>query len=499
MTNTPPRTPSPKPPTPVRALNGVSICLLEDDAVTRRVYTKWLKDAGAVVHSFASLEEFQFAFDAASGWSSNLKIAPRLALIDLVLPDGNGVEAVELWRRLLPQNPVLVCTAFATVENAIEAMKKGAFDFLRKPINEEELVLVLQKALQHADLLDQNKVLQTSLQILQMAQTLAATSNKLELLKTLGRLLYRESGCTECFVYNYSASKKTLDPLLDLRFVGRPRRVPEEVVREALPDLEKWMVDAPENLATVDFNDPLPYETQFFADSLVRYVLLKSPSGNFGLILLQYDPTATSTSEARFQDLPPLCMQGARTYQSLDVASVLSFVDELTGLYNQRYLEVALANELAKAQRYNSKFSLAFLDLDKFKSVNDTHGHLVGSQTIKEAAKILRQTVRDSDYVLRYGGDEFCAILPGASLEGALLVTERIRQTFESSYFNLSESTGVASATRIHVTTSIGIACFPDSATTIKDLIQLADEAMYQSKKGGRNQVSTPHRTGTSI
>ena len=483
------RVPSPKPPA-VLPLQGVSLCLLEDDAVTRKVYTQWLQSAGATVVGLDSLEAFRNAFDKTDGFNSNLRNAPRIAIVDLVLPDGDGMQAVEIWKRLLPQNPVLVCTAFATVENAVQAMKMGAFDFLRKPINQEELILVVKKAWMHAELVDQNKTLKTSLEVLQMAQALSSSTNKIELLKTLARLLYRETGCLECYVFDYLASKKTLEPVLDLRFVGRPRRMPEEVLREVLPDFESLLIEAPQNLASVDFNTLIPHSVKPFPNAFALQVILSSPSANFGMILLSCSQETYFECLSRFEQLQPLCMQGARTYQSLDVAAVLSFVDELTGLYNQRFLEVALQNELNKSARLGSKLSLVFLDLDRFKSINDTHGHLVGSQMIREAAKILKASVRDSDYVLRYGGDEFCAILPGADVDGATVVTERIRKSFESSTFNLVESTGVGSATHVQVTTSIGISCFPDSAAHLKDLIQQADIAMYLSKKAGRNRIT---------
>jgi two-component system, cell cycle response regulator len=490
------RAPSPKPPS-VKSLSGVSVYLLEDDAVTRKIYSQWLQEAGATIIVSDSLEAFRLHFDGPDGFNSNLKKAPKIAIIDLVLPDGDGLEAVELWKRLLPQNPVMVCTAFATVENAVLAMKMGAFDFLRKPISREELVLVVKKSWMHAELVDQNKSLKTSLGVLQMAQALSSCVNKIDLLKTLGRLLYRESGCLECYVFDYSASKKILEPILDLRFVGRPRSVPEEVLSEVIPDFDKMLVEAPQNLASVDFNVLVPHTVSRVSVKNALTVKLASPSSNFGLLLLICDPLTYEELNERFELLQPLCMQGARTYQSLDVSAVLSFVDELTGLYNQRFLEVALQNEITKASRSNAKLCLVFLDLDKFKSINDTHGHLVGSQMIKEAAKILKANVRDSDYVLRYGGDEFCAILPGAGSEGAFLVTERIRRAFELATFDLSEVTGVRSAQNIHVTSSIGVSCFPDSASQLKDLIQQADIAMYLSKKAGRNRV-TFFQHGTS-
>jgi diguanylate cyclase (GGDEF)-like protein len=109
---------------------------------------------------------------------------------------------------------------------------------------------------------------------------------------------------------------------------------------------------------------------------------------------------------------------------------------------------------------------------------------------IKTAAQILKESVRDSDYLLRYGGDEFCAILPNTHLEGALTLAERIRTSFENSVLDLSTVSGVASARALNVTTSIGVASFPHCASSAIELVKAADTAMYESKRAGRNRVS---------
>jgi diguanylate cyclase (GGDEF)-like protein len=163
-------------------------------------------------------------------------------------------------------------------------------------------------------------------------------------------------------------------------------------------------------------------------------------------------------------------------------AKSLSYIDDLTDLYNQRYLKLILDKEISRCQRANQAFSVLFMDIDHFKQVNDTRGHLIGSKVLVELSKILHQNIRTADYGFRYGGDEFLLILVNTDSKAALHVAERIRQQVESSTFDCNGA-------KIKVTLSIGIATFPEHATTKEQIIELADRAMYCGKEKSRNIV----------
>lgn len=173
----------------------------------------------------------------------------------------------------------------------------------------------------------------------------------------------------------------------------------------------------------------------------------------------------------------------AERMQAMAELKGLTYTDDLTGLYNQRYLEVILDRELSLSKRNGTEFSVLFLDLDHFKSVNDNHGHLIGSRLLYEVGEEIKRALRDSDISFRYGGDEFVMILSHTGLDAAVFVAERIRTQIEKKRFLAREGMD------IRLTASIGVASVPMHAATKQQILKAADEALYGVKKAVRNKV----------
>src|SRR2546427_1828524 len=164
-------------------------------------------------------------------------------------------------------------------------------------------------------------------------------------------------------------------------------------------------------------------------------------------------------------------------------AEALSVTDDLTRLYNSRYLNLVLRKETKRASRSGRPLSLLFIDLDGFKAINDTHGHLFGSRALVEAAAVIRQSARETDVVARFGGDEFALILPDTGGEGAFAVGERIRDRIAAHSFLAGDGLD------IHLTASIGVATLPDVAASADELGHAAGKAMYQGQDSGKNGI----------
>jgi diguanylate cyclase (GGDEF)-like protein len=171
----------------------------------------------------------------------------------------------------------------------------------------------------------------------------------------------------------------------------------------------------------------------------------------------------------------------------------LSVTDDLTQLYNSRYLNQVLRRETKRASRSGRPLSLLFMDLDGFKSINDSHGHLFGSRALVEAADVVRMSARETDVCARFGGDEFAVVLPETGCDGAYAVGERIRERIAAHAFLAGDGFN------IRLTASVGVATLPDVAASAEELLKAADQAMYRVKDAGKNGILVAFADGAVV
>jgi diguanylate cyclase (GGDEF)-like protein len=190
--------------------------------------------------------------------------------------------------------------------------------------------------------------------------------------------------------------------------------------------------------------------------------------------------------EAERELLRYLCGQAAVSVENIDLHEFVSdqaVTDELTGLANPRRFRELIEKESVRAQRFGHPLSLLLLDIDDFKQVNDTYGHLQGDEVLRAVGRILADESRGVDEPARYGGEEFIVALPETDRGGAIEVAERIRTAIERSRVPLLEGSG-----KIGITASLGVASVsPESARDTKALIAAADAALYRAKRAGKN------------
>ena len=165
-------------------------------------------------------------------------------------------------------------------------------------------------------------------------------------------------------------------------------------------------------------------------------------------------------------------------------AVLLSYIDDLTGIYNHRFFIEQLTLEVERQKRYSTPLSLLMIDIDYFKHYNDTNGHLAGDEALRNIAMLIQQGVRQTDVVARYGGEEFSAVLINSEKEDAKKIAERVREIVAETRFpneNFQPNGDL--------TVSIGVGTFSPSISTLTDLIREADSALYRAKGAGRNRV----------
>jgi diguanylate cyclase (GGDEF)-like protein len=317
------------------------------------------------------------------------------------------------------------------------------------------------------------------------AHTVDSSSNlsdrKLGMSTLINKILFHVHA-EECILYLFGEGGGTLQRAhstgniqdLDLFEQHANSSIVERVLRSGTPYINN---DYSFELRVPFGNDSV------FINSILCYPLVHKGE-TIGVVELLNKTTGAFTREDRAlieMMLNPLAV-AIRTVEMFENSERLTITDDLTKLYNYRYLMTYLAADVKRCLRYKKKVSLLFIDVDGFKRINDTFGHLVGSQALAEMGQVFRRIVRETDVVARYGGDEFVIVLPETPLNGAMVIAERIRRKVEECEF-------VAQNLSIRLTVSLGVANCPKHTLTAEGLIKKADAAMYRAKELSKNSI----------
>lgn len=440
--------------------------VVDDELFFRQLYRDLLEDAGYAVVVCSSGEEALRL----------LQTQPfDLVLTDVVMPGKSGLDVLRFARALPSPPDVVLVTGYASLDSAVEALKNGARDYLVKPFNPEELKHLIRTCLEQRRLLAENAHLRRQINLFQTGQTLSSLID-LECLipqslDALLRELGSDSGCS------FTLTEDNATYLTGLKKLHVEHA--EQLIELLLPEFRSAVGVAQPSSRSADRLRKM----QKSREGIWLLPLRDGEDLKGGILVC--DATVQPDTAVAFADLRYLCDQIALGFANASRyrnAQRLMYSDDLTGLYNHRYLQIALNQEMMRSQRYGLKFSLLFLDLDRFKEINDQHGHLAGSAALQEVGRLMRGCVRDVDTLFRFGGDEFAAMLVETDRRAARVVAERIRSLIENHIFLENGETPC------QVTVSIGMATFPDDATDQERLLDLADQAMYAGKIS-RNKV----------
>ncbi|MCE9673458.1 diguanylate cyclase [Myxococcus stipitatus] len=433
------------------------ILLVDDEKIARTLYGDYLTAVGHTVTAVATLQDARQAlamdrFDA--------------VVTDLILPGGDGMEVLRYVRERHPGVEVVVITALDKVDPAVRAIKSGAAEYLVKPVAPEALQHAVRRALTTRDLMQENASLRRHVALLEAGQRLATTLDREKLATATTSALEAMASASAVVLLERDAS-------LGLRAQGT-RGLPEGMEEALVSWLREQLQDAraPRELESLD----APFD---------RVLSFPAADGDavLGHAVLFFKGPNTDWAAESASYLVRNWTLALRNLDRFAAVEDLAYVDDLTRLFNTRYLHLVLDREVRDALQTERPFSLLFLDLDHFKSINDTYGHLVGSKLLVETARVVKGCVRDPDVVARYGGDEYVVLLRGTDSGGALKVAERIRRTMETHHFLAREGLS------LKLTTCIGVASFPEHARDKATLLDLSDRAMYRGKRGTRNVV----------
>ena len=402
-----------------------------------------------------------------------------LVLSDLTMPEISGLELLERVQRRFPGCEFVIVTANATVDSAVHALRMGATDYLQKPVRASDLILCLERAIARRRLVNENQRLRGELALYAASRTLAASLEPDEVYALALEIACRAVGQPRGFALFQRAN---LSDSIGVHGVGLAERETERL-RALLAAGKRVDWSSYPGVARVD-HGPLHelLRAAELSEAPVHVVPLRGEEADAGLLCL-LDAPAEGDALAQLAIVAAHAGVALRNAERYRRARDRAFVDDTTDVYNARYLLEALDRDVRRAERYGNELSILFIDLDRFKLVNDNHGHLVGSSVLRQLSRLLTQSVRQVDTVARYGGDEFTILLADTGERGARVIAERIRKWVADYAFEADNGS------TLRLACSIGLATYPAHGRTREALLDAADKAMYRAKSEGRNRV----------
>lgn len=426
--------------------------------------------------------------DAAEALQSLARRPADLVLSDLTMPGLSGLELLERVQREHPGTDFVLITAHASVDSAVRALRMGATDYLQKPLRAEDLVLVVERTLARRTLVEENVRLRDERAILEACKALAPCLEPEDVYSVGLDLVLRALGRRRGLVLYHRVSIPTSD---GFQFRGLEEDQ-ESCLRLILGQQKPLDLSGFAQIARIE-RGPV-HEALREAGIPVGQVLVLPVRGQETEIGLFWVLDEGRPFTDREIDRAALVVGHAavslRNAERYHRARERAFVDDVTEVYNARYLLEAMDREIRRTERYGGELSILFLDLDRFKLVNDRHGHLVGSQALRQLSRLLGQCVRQVDTLARYGGDEFTVILVDTGERLGLEIAERIRRSVESHAFEAGPGQ------IMQLTASLGVSTYPAHGRTREALLEAADQAMYRAKSKGRNRVCSASELG---
>ncbi len=440
---------------------------------------------------------------------SIVKERPDLLMLDIMMPKVDGLQLLQQvkgdarWRDL----PVLMISSMAPEDGTVRSLGLGASDFIGKPFRVKELTARIEAHLRAAAALRgarkeaQSRATEAATQA-EMVDILHEVTDALapeEIYQILTKRVAKVLNITRCSMV---LAKRGDDVGTVVMAADNPMLRNFELRLDRYPEIRQALESDKPVLVHDVHQDPLYKEVRKFWEQegiavatrsviAIPFGLREEQSGVFFLRTLGNETPLTSEDLHFANRVVQTAVNAIERAYALEAAESdkiryqwLATVDPLTGCHNRRSLMDKLTHELDRSKRYGLALSVLMIDLDRFKNINDTYGHLVGDRVLQQLGDILRRQVRSVDLVARYGGEEFVVVLPETDKTGAAVFAERIRIAVEGHDFADGDE-------RLGATVSIGVAGSPDVAETAQLLMGGADQALYRAKHAGRNRVCT--------
>ncbi len=423
------------------------------------------------------------------------RVNADLVLLDLDACRGDGVDICRAMKadRRMKQPPVLLLSGDGHEETVYRCLHTGADDYLMRPLNTQELLAKVRSLLRISRLFeDQEQEKRDLLAILEITNAITSTLDSKKVLFTIVKKISEVIDVTRCSIVRVdpagnrgvvvasSEDPEVTDLTIDLQKYPEIRKVLDTREVVAINDTQSDQVVAPvrEILHEVGVQALLVLPL-VMKQNVIGTILLRTARGGrpFEKREIRFCQIVTNAAAN--------ALLNAALFENMEMANLdlerLATTDGLTGAYNHRHFYRRLEQEFNRSERYEEPLSLIMIDVDNFKDINDTFGHKVGDSVLRELALLLKNSTRKSDFVARYGGDEFAVILPQTAFAGAQAEVARVCQAMGGHAFEYLEGTGVV--------VTCGIATYPsEGVANMDDMVQVADRRLYQSKQAKKGR-----------
>ena len=425
------------------------------------------------------------ASDGEEGVEKVYEVFPDVILLDVMMPKKDGFTvARELKEDPAVNNiPIILVTSLDGSDSRISGLEAGAEEFLTKPVRTVELLARIRSMLQLKEYREQLLLRRQSEAIFAEAKT--EEKEERQEMEQMPRVLLVEDNPVDASI----VQKVLENEPLHLETVKRGEEAVALILDGGidlilldilLPDIDGFGICR--KLKSMDVAKDIPIVVITCLDDMdSRITSVKLGADDFLV-----KPINSRELKARIKVLLEKKSQLDKLRSHYANALNSAVVDSLTGLYNHGYFKNFLNLEIKRSQRQSYPVCLLMVDIDDFKAYNDTFGHSVGDDILKNVGNMIRGEIREIDFTARYGGDEFAVVLPYSDKNGAIKVASRIQNAVASSKISKKYSVDMD-----NLTVSIGIAEYPSDVGAVEEMIKRADEMLYDAKKRGKNQVCT--------
>jgi two-component system cell cycle response regulator len=479
------------------------LLIADDNKLVVKVTSSILEQAGY---------EVDVARDGIEAAIKAFSLLPDLMILDIEMPKIKGYQVCRLLKedQMTSWMPVIMLTGREHQSDMFWGLKAGADAYITKGFKPENLLEKVDELLSHAGNYEEDKVLSRKRKkdvtedyvIDKITDLLDRKLYETTILNDIASL----SGSLQDFPETVNSVFEILEKLFNYNsggllflseqelylYINHPSspEALEEVAEETLRTATgyAWQINDSSLIERVILNEDRVSEVSAEKQPKLAYVRIPLTAHKtvIGVLVVSGPSTPAFRRDAPsilnlVSNELTMILDNARLYEG---AKRMAITDGLTKIYNHRFFQELFEKEFKRASRYNTAFSLIMLDIDLFKRLNDTYGHLYGDEILKDMATLVKGCLRTMDILARYGGEEFAILLPETDLEDAIFTAERIRMAVENHDFPQSKGKPVK------VTVSQGVTSFPSSGIEKRsDIVAKADAALYEAKEAGRNCV----------